>query len=60
MNNQTYTTGLAFPIERDEQIIIRDGRGRQVERWTVTRIQEYKSSKDVTFCQDGWKDASHL
>jgi len=60
VQNKTYRTGLAFPIERDETLVVRDGQGRAVERWTVRGIVEYKSSKDVTFSQIGYKRADHL
>lgn len=57
---RTYRTSPTFPVSYNETITVRDGNGKAVERWTCVGITEHKSSKDVTFRQDGYKNAAHL
>ena len=55
-----YRTSLGFPAHHDETIIIRDGRGRTVEAWTVTGIFTSKDHKFVEFHQVGYRDSGAL
>lgn len=55
-----YRTSLQFPAKPDEQIIIRDGRGRTVETWTVIGRQDAKTASYITFAQDGYRSAGKL
>lgn len=60
MRRHTYTVSSAFPIAMREVITIRDGQGRAVERWTVRDIDPGKSTKAVTFDQEGYSPVDHL
>lgn len=60
MRKATYTVSKNFPVSPREQIVIRDGQGRPVERWNVSLIQEHKNGTDVTFLQDGYRDAASV
>ena len=55
-----YRTSLAFPAKIHEQIVIRDGQGRAVERWTVTDIDDGKKHRFITFEQDGYRRAGTI
>jgi len=55
-----YRTSLAFPAKLDEQITIRDGRGRTVETWTVTARQDAKHHSFITFNQIGYRNVGSL
>lgn len=60
MRHQNYKVSKAFPIEKRETIVIRDGQGRTVETWTAAEVIPYDHHKEVIFRQDGYKDVSHL
>lgn len=47
----------------NEFFIVRDGRGRPVERWDVVRVAKYSDEPPrdlVTFDVDGYRDVSEL
>ena len=60
MDTRTYRTSMSFPASYGETVIVRDGNGKAVERWTCVGVNEFKSSKDVTYRQVGYKSAAHL
>lgn len=60
MATREYRTGLAFPASYGETIIVRDGRGRTVEAWTVVGIDDGKKHRFITFEQGGYRKAGTL
>lgn len=55
-----YRTSLQFPAKAGEEIIVRDGRGRTVETWTVTGRDNGKHHSYVKFAQNGYRRAADL
>lgn len=50
----------AFPIEKDEQFVVRDGKGRTVETWRVRRVDSFKSFSAVHFAVAGYREVGGL